>query len=122
MLYTSFFSNKNNKIGVIIGIARITPKSIRQLINFAPSYDLVRAMKAGELSQKQYTEYYLKCLDEDKTIPIIAENLKEYENDEKRHLIFCCYCKEGFCHRHLLRKYLQEKYNLKIQELPEEVN
>lgn len=119
MIYTSFFSNKNNNIGVVIGIARITPKGIKQLINFAPSYDLVKAMKSKEISEKQYINYYLKCLDKDETIPIIAENLKEYENDKNRHLIFCCYCKTGFCHRHLLRKYLQEKYNLKIEELEE---
>lgn len=117
MLYTSFYSNKKNNIGVVIGISRITPKGIQQLENFCPSYDLVKAMKSNEISRQQYIDYYIKCLDEDPIIPTIVENLRKYEYDTKKHLIFCCYCKDGFCHRKLLKKYLNDKYKLILHEL-----
>ena len=96
MLYTSFYSNKKNNIGVIIGISRITPKGVQQLVNFCPSYDLVKAMKSNEITRQQYIDYYIKCLDKDPTIPIIVENLRQYENNTKKNIIFCCYCKDGF--------------------------
>lgn len=64
------------------------------------------------LTEKQYTVLYLKMLDAS------CKNNKE-EWDKllaMDNVTFVCYCpKNAFCHRHLLAKYLADKFPDKVE-------
>lgn len=71
---------------------------------FAPTWEIVTAVKSGRITQQQYTEHYLSLM------------RKSWLNNRQRWLDLChqdtaaiaCYCAQGvFCHRHLLAEYLK---------------
>lgn len=66
---------------------------------FAPTWDMVNAVKSSEITEEQYTELYTELM------------RKGYKDNKERWLevlkkdrvAFACYCpKDTFCHRHLL--------------------
>lgn len=70
---------------------------------FAPTWEMVRAIKAGEITDEQYTELYREHMRQSwiKNKQAWLDLLKRGE------IAIACYCKAGkFCHRHLLIEYL----------------
>ena len=82
--------------------------------NILPRY------KRGEINKEQYTEEYLEFLKQlEKECNIdIYEWYLTIERRENKEVVLLCYEKgEDFCHRHILSKYLENKHNIKIDEL-----
>lgn len=71
---------------------------------FAPLWDMVRAVKAGEITEVDYTEQYHSLMRAS-----WKKNRAQWEALlSKDKIAIACYCKAGaFCHRHLLVEYLE---------------
>ena len=85
--------------------------TVRAQTPFSPSWYMVMYYKAGELSEKSYTEMYNNILN-------VASD-KDYEDllqqAENGVLTLLCYCRDDwFCHTHLLIKRLKEKFPDKV--------
>lgn len=110
MLYTSYFSSKKYDINKSISIALWTPSWYLEKVvdsiyySLQPSKFLVTEFKVGNLSQEDYACYYFAIL----------ENLRKVTpekvcKDLKDGMVMLCYEKSNeFCHRHLVRKWLNE--------------
>lgn len=83
----------------------------------APSSDNVFKLKNNKMSQEDFTNAYidkLKGLD----LEQILEDLYDYEGIMDTEIVLLCYEKStDFCHRHILREYLNENFNTNITEL-----
>lgn len=83
----------------------------------APSSDNVFKLKNNKMSQEDFTNAYtdkLKGLD----LEQILEDLYDYEGITDTEIVLLCYEKStDFCHRHILREYLNENFNTNITEL-----
>jgi uncharacterized protein YeaO (DUF488 family) len=83
----------------------------------APSSNNVFKLKNNKMSQEDFTNAYtdkLKGLD----LEQILEDLYDYEGITDTEIVLLCYEKStDFCHRHILREYLNENFNTNITEL-----
>lgn len=83
----------------------------------APSSDNVFKLKNNKMSQEDFINAYtdkLKGLD----LEQILEDLYDYEGITDTEIVLLCYEKStDFCHRHILREYLNENFNTNITEL-----
>lgn len=83
---------------------------------FAPSWDIVLAVKRGEITEEQYTERYIELMR--KSYFANREKWHSVMKDEEE-VAIACYCTPGkFCHRHLLIdifKKLCEKHNIPFE-------
>lgn len=83
----------------------------------APSSDSVFKLKNNKMSQEDFINTYtdkLKELD----LEQILEDLYDYEGITDTEIVLLCYEKStDFCHRHILREYLNENFNTNITEL-----
>lgn len=70
---------------------------------FAPTWDLVRASKAGKISWEQYTQGYYRLMRNR-----YMDNLAAFEQvlSSEKTVVLCCYCNDCYenhhCHRYLL--------------------
>ena len=122
---TSYFANfrkldKNKYIAV--SIARITPVGFDiKVEEFAPEKSTLFNYKNGKINEEQYTKEYTEQLDELFDDGIMVNTLSRLNDLEKRYnkeVVFLCYeGKEKFCHRHILSKYINDKFNLDIREI-----
>lgn len=111
-IVTSYFANwrKLQKDGyTIVSVAHLSIPNTLRIQELAPSYDIVRGHKAGYVSDEIFKDEYLYQLDHvDFTVILPRLHGK---------VALCCYEKPGdFCHRHILAEYLNNKFNLSIQE------
>lgn len=83
----------------------------------APSSDNVFKLKNNNMSQEDFIDAYidkLKGLDLER----ILEDMYDYEGITDTEIVLLCYEKStDFCHRHILREYLNENFNTNITEL-----
>lgn len=83
----------------------------------APSSDNVFKLKNNKMSQEDFINAYtdkLKGLD----LEQILEDMYDYEGITDTEIVLLCYEKStDFCHRHILREYLNENFNTNITEL-----
>ena len=122
---TSYFANfrkldKNKYIAV--SIARITPVGFDiKVEEFAPEKSTLFNYKNGKINEEQYTKEYTEQLDELFDDGIMVNTLSRLNSLEKRYnkeVVLLCYeGKEKFCHRHILSKYINDKFNLDIREI-----
>lgn len=122
---TSYFANfrkldKNKYIAV--SIARITPVGFDiKVEEFAPEKSTLFNYKNGKINEEQYTKEYTEQLDELFDDGSMVNTLSRLTNLEKRYnkeVVLLCYeGKEKFCHRHILSKYINDKFNLDIREI-----
>lgn len=124
-IYTSCFNNyrKFPENSLKISIARFTKKEMKvdlELLDLAPSTDLLFSYKENKINEEQYKKRYLEELKKLSFNIIIKFLLKELENKD---VILLCYeNKNSFCHRHILRELLNKiltrnKSNVIIKEL-----
>lgn len=138
--YTSYYANFENipKDYLCIGISRIIPEGFRtsEYSNFiytpdnflAPSYQLLRDVKDGNISQEEYSKKYVIEV-VSKVKPYTSyKDLKEWiiafdnnlanQGTEWKGVVFLCYeSPSKFCHRQVLRKLLNNYYEIPIEEL-----
>lgn len=119
MYYTSYFA-KLKKIDKskykFVAITNSRPKfcddSIDDWSFLGPSKDLLKGYKEGYISQEMYTEVYNKFLKQNWFR--FKDFLVAHQNEN---IVMLCYEKAtDFCHRHLLRKFLNE-VGIKCEEL-----
>ncbi len=99
----------------LVSIARYEPKwftgDLRKIPSFAPTTDLLRKYKSGEVGADKYTEVYLNQL----------KKLDFNHIDLRNGDILLCYERpDEFCHRHILAEYISLIYpTCEIEELTE---
>lgn len=90
-----------------VSIARVTPQGMYNvpcLVELAPSYSLIQAIKTGAITEEEYTEAYKRMLSKLDKQEILSK-LSEFGDPNK--LVLCCYEKpEDFCHRHIVADWL----------------
>lgn len=71
---------------------------------FAPSWEIVREVKSGAMTEERYTEVYKDLMRES-----YRNHRSEWEELlTKDEIALCCYCpKDHFCHRHILVRMLE---------------
>lgn len=105
MVYTSYWGNlkhlikkfgKNN----IISVSRFSKfwNGKRCSLLF-PSTELLKEYKNGNITEQEYTQIYSKYLE-----TLNVDNCYKVFNN----CVLVCYEKYGFCHRHLIRKWLND--------------
>jgi len=119
-IYTSYFGNwrKFPKDSTSFSLARVLKweSDMEKLVCFAPTNDLFSAYKAELITEEEFKENYLKQLEDipQEELDSVIEKIKEVPNDS----VLLCYEKKGeFCHRHILKDFLNERYDLQIKEL-----
>lgn len=126
---TSYFAkfsrltdNEKEKYFPIV-ISTIVPywyKDYKEHHKWISPKDILPRYKRGEINKEQYAEEYLEFLKQlEKECNLdIYEWYLTIEKKENKEVVLLCYEKgEDFCHRHILSKYLENKHNIKIDEL-----
>lgn len=118
MIYTSYFAQVKNipTNFVKVGISFIKPpwldtSTFVWMKELAPTGNLLLFKKQNIIDEREYTQSYIMQLMDIDFEPIIKQ-LQSYEN-----CVLLCYERsDAFCHRHILAKYLNSKFNLGITE------
>lgn len=116
MIYTSYYSNPALRKfkGLKIQISTSKPqwhKVDGAIQSLYPGWELVSGHKEGKISDEEYTKRYIKHLDS-----LNWDHILQYL--ESNDCVLLCWCGKGkFCHRHILRHYLRDKFNLEVKEL-----
>lgn len=72
---------------------------------YAPSWDIVRGVKSGEITEAEYTVRYIVLLHES----YLARRKEWLDLIKKDSIAIACYCSPGkFCHRHILADVLEK--------------
>lgn len=138
--YTSYYANYKNipKSYMCVGISRMCPKwfleNQNELKNFlwvkdnilAPSEQLLNSAKHGNTDISQYKKEYIETLFKKikevgyKDIPDFIHQVDDsFSNCLSSYdaIVFMCYeSPNEFCHRHLLRRLLNNVYNIDCEE------
>ena len=108
------YSPKEESDGLRVLVTRFYPRGVKKThfdireINLAPSKELLQDWKEHKLTESGYTERYLKemqCEASQHAIMSIADRGKSET------VTLLCFEKEdgSFCHRHVLKKLIDEK-------------
>ena len=133
--FTSYYGNYRNipKDYVCIGISRYCPEWFKKgnYDNFvfvednilAPEKDLLDDMKFGRETEEGYKRRYVETLfrklEGISMYTYFGTLSKKYE--QYKAIVFLCYEKpEDFCHRHILRKLMNNVFNIPCEELETE--
>jgi uncharacterized protein (DUF488 family) len=110
-MQTSYFAKYRGLNGVSIALKAPNGFRGKQYKLLAPSWDLLKKYKNGEVSDEQYTEIYKRTV-LDRLDPDAVYN--ELSADA---VLLCWERPEKFCHRHLVAEWLNEKLGLEITEV-----
>ena len=78
---------------------------------FAPTWDMVKGVKNGTLSEEEYIRIYLDIIVGVHTS--IWDKLLQYEE-----IVLVCFCPENaFCHRNILTRYITSTLNGRVKWL-----
>jgi len=104
MIHTSNYANiKNLNIDDCLSISVGTPPwySGKKFKELQPTWNMVTGHKDGTISDKEYTKMYYE---------LVLNKLNKDELIEKLdNKILLCWCgKSKFCHRHILREWLND--------------
>ena len=105
-----------------IAISTTIPKWFTEceyhLCELSPSSESVFKLKHGKMEISEFTLEYIDKLRHWVKIDDILDEAKEIESSEDKEIVFLCYEKsDDFCHRHLLRDFLNNNYDINIEEL-----
>ena len=115
MVHTGYFAmaKKYKKLGFCtISVAQFNPSWYNGVSfpELAPSKELLGDYKLSGLSTDDYTKRYFEELQRPEAVASM-EKLKMKALTDSRDLILLCYENpEEFCHRHLLARFLNERY------------
>lgn len=110
----SIYKPKDDEDGLRILITRFYPRGVRKghfdqwLRELAPTKELLKGYKEGEVNQTQFTIRFLQQINSDeisrKTIQTLTELAKE------TNVTLLCYERDGdFCHRHLVQDVIKDQ-------------
>ena len=106
MIYTSYWGNLKTLEKVfgkenIISVSRWSSKvwNGKKCSMLFPSEELLVGFKNGKISQYQYEKIFMEYLDS-----LNVDNCYKVFNGK----VLVCYEKSGFCHRHLISKWLKK--------------
>lgn len=121
MIYTGYFARltRYKEVGLFpISIAGKAPDFYNdfEFKKFAPTWQLFKQWKAGEINNFQYTEQFrnqvLNKLDK--------SEIREFFDSFNQDVILLCYEKSGdFCHRHIVADWIETEIGLKVEEFEE---
>lgn len=116
-LYTSYYARSGTHPNAV-AISIISPGFYKgkKYLKLAPTWDLLKAYKSGQVDDKGYTEWYLRLLNERNLTPeqVVAE-LEEGS-------VLLCYEGPGkFCHRHVVAEWLEAGADVEVTEIQPEV-
>lgn len=78
----------------------------------APSWDMIKGVKSGEMSEAEYTAQYLQLLKKRGASPYRAMS------DLGENAILLCYEKpEDFCHRHIIAHWIESELGIVVPEI-----
>lgn len=118
-IYTSYYK-KIEKQGPRYALVQVSnskpswfPWDVMELKEVYPKWKLVSGFRNGEISSQEFTEQYMQQLNRlDKDA--VLDKLSYYsENTDNKDIVLLCYEKNGFCHRHVLAKWL----DVNVEEL-----
>lgn len=122
-LKTGYFAYKKRyeELGYIcISIARVKPKWFDGscIYELAPTYDMLDRFKHGTLRGESYREEYYHMI-EDLDFETLFKSLEDLVSTKNaKGIVFLCYERsDDPCHRHFLADYLNDNYNLGVDEL-----
>lgn len=122
MIYTSYFSNWRNfpEGAKVVGITQYPPKgwdtTKQNWTGLAPSPELLQQFKNHQINEAVFKFQYLEELE--KKYGNKKQDIVNYLKhiSQEHDLVLCCYEKKGdFCHRHILREWLED--SIEIAEL-----
>lgn len=133
--FTSYYGNYRNipKDYICIGISRYCPEWFRKgnYSNFvfeedsilAPEKDLLEDIKSGRETEEGYKRRYVECLFRKlgnmSMYTYFGSLSKKY--GQYKAIVMLCYEKpEDFCHRHILRKLMNNVFHIPCEELETE--
>jgi hypothetical protein len=112
-LHTSYYARcGKHPDAVAISVKSPSFYQGKKYLPLAPSWELLRAYKAGQVDEKGYTEWYLRLLQERNLTP------RQIVDDLDDGSILLCY--EGpnkFCHRHIVAVWLEEGAEVEVTEI-----
>lgn len=83
---------------------------------FAPDQALLDGIRSGTISTAEYAKRYLSLLESREGAFIAADRLRQMD-ESGRSAVLLCWEADGFCHRHLLAKWLNIGWSLDVREL-----
>lgn len=120
-IYTSYFANLRNidlhKFKPI-SIARWQPSWLSNMLvvyALAPSTDLLKRTKAGQVTNEQYATEFSKQLSTSQ--PHAIYKLLEDIANGKDIVLLCYERPTEFCHRHIVAKWLSDNLHINVSEL-----
>ena len=115
-IYTGYFAQlkRYKEMGLTpISIARYSPNWFTGycLKDLAPSDNLLKGYKDGQISAEEYRKQYLQQLETVKWTKVLRY-LEKFAPDGA---VLCCYEEPSeFCHRHILSEYMRKSgYNVR---------
>lgn len=113
MIYTGYFARLNGYISMGLRPISVAGKSPEfymgdKLGCFAPTREMYNAWKYGSISDEEYAIRYIN----ERLEPLDLSFMKGLDE-----VVLLCYEKEGFCHRHILREWLNTK-GFEVNEVP----
>lgn len=110
----SIYKPKDKEDGTRILITRFYPRGVRKdhfdqwMRELAPSKDLLKDYKTGEINQSQFTRQFLKQIHVDNESKLAIQTLSALACD--RNVTLLCYERDGdFCHRHLVQDVIKNQ-------------
>jgi hypothetical protein len=106
----SFFSLPivDERIGKVYSLALSFPKNIGPVAGtvrcLCPTWDIVRAYKARQITEEEYTAKYHDLMVA--RWPQVIRWLRSLQSDQDIYL--CCWERTGFCHRYLVAKLIRK--------------
>lgn len=113
MIFTSNYARHGQDPNAV-AISAITPSWYTGKVYspLAPSWEIIKAIKSGKITNDEYTILYLKLLKERQ---LTAEKVL---NDLGENAILLCYESPGtFCHRRIVANWIQEQTGFEVPEL-----
>lgn len=113
-LFTSYYarSGKDPKAIAISAKAPFFYKG-RFYSPLAPTWDLLRAYKSGQVDERGYTEWYLRLLNKERKLTP-QQVVDELEDGS----ILLCYEGPGkFCHRHIVAEWIEKGTGVIVTEI-----
>lgn len=112
-LHTSYYAKSGNHPKAVSISANAPAFYVGdKYLALAPSWELLRAYKSGQVDEDGYTEWFLRLLKERQLVPQqVADNLADGS-------VLLCYEKSGdFCHRYIVAEWLEAGADVEITEL-----
>lgn len=106
MIYTGYYARSSfyEEQGLtLISISGKCPQGFKGLHwkFLAPTWNIFSNWKKGYISDDVYTQQFFEQILSKINIPLFKEKLQQVQNP-----ILLCYEKQGFCHRHLVKDWL----------------